>query len=301
MPDDRLITVAIHTYDHAVALKNLLESEGVNAVLQNVNLSHPAVSSGVRVRIHESDLPLALRIIENTDIFDSLKSTEVDGALNPMILVPIDFSDYSVKACDIALHLASRHKTHITLLNTYLDPYLSGNIQLSDSLSYDIAESEMRRTLDAEARRLMDEFIRKLRNRMKLNEIPPVKITSEITEGVPEEAITEYAKENKPQLIVMGTRGKGKKEKELIGSVTAEVLDSCRFPVLTVPESVNLSKADDIKHVVLFSNLDQEDILALDAIYRFFSDEHFNVTIVNVPDKKHSKSGRQAADALKGY
>lgn len=301
MPDDRLITVAIHTYDHAVALKNLLESEGVNAVLQNVNLSHPAVSSGVRVRIHESDLPLALRIIENTDIFDSLKSTEVDGALNPMILVPIDFSDYSVKACDIALHLASRHKTHITLLNTYLDPYLSGNIQLSDSLSYDIAESEMRRTLDAEARRLIDEFIRKLRNRMKLNEIPPVKITSEITEGVPEEAITEYAKENKPQLIVMGTRGKGKKEKELIGSVTAEVLDSCRFPVLTVPESVNLSKADDIKHVVLFSNLDQEDILALDAIYRFFSDEHFNVTIVNVPDKKHSKSGRQAADALKGY
>ena len=254
MPDDRLITVAIHTYDHAVALKNLLESEGVNAVLQNVNLNHPAVSSGVRVRIHESDLPLALRIIENTDIFGSLKSTEVDGAVNPMILVPIDFSDYSVKACDIALHLASRHKTHITLLNTYLDPYLSGNIQLSDSLSYDIAESEMRRTLDAEARRLMDDFIRKLRNRMKLNEIPPVKITSEITEGVPEEAITEYAKENKPQLIVMGTRGKGKKEKELIGSVTAEVLDSCRFPVLTVPESVNLSKADDIKHVVLFSN-----------------------------------------------
>jgi len=213
MPDDRLITVAIHTYDHAVALKNLLESEGVNAVLQNVNLNHPAVSSGVRVRIHESDLPLALRIIENTDIFGSLKSTEVDGAVNPMILVPIDFSDYSVKACDIALHLASRHKTHITLLNTYLDPYLSGNIQLSDSLSYDIAESEMRRTLDAEARRLMDDFIRKLRNRMKLNEIPPVKITSEITEGVPEEAITEYAKENKPQLIVMGTRGKGKKEK----------------------------------------------------------------------------------------
>ena len=214
--------------------------------------------------------------------------------------MPIDFSDYSAKACDIALHLASRHKTHITLLNTYLDPYLSGNIQLSDSLSYDIAESEMRRTLDAEARRLMDDFIRKLRNRMKLNEIPPVKITSEITEGVPEEAITEYAKENKPQLIVMGTRGKAKRERthRQRNSRSARLMP---ISVLTVPESVNLSKADDIKHVVLFSNLDQEDILALDAIYRFFSDEHFNVTMINVPDKKHSKSGRQAADALKGY
>ena len=68
---------------------------------------------------------------------------------------------------------------------------------------------------------------------------------------MPEETIVEYAKENKPEMIVMGTRGAGKKEKELIGSVTAEVLDSCRFPVLTVPESVNLSNIDDIKHAVL--------------------------------------------------
>ena len=46
--EPRLITVAIHTYDHAVALKALLEGEGVKAVLQNVNLSAPVVSSGVR-------------------------------------------------------------------------------------------------------------------------------------------------------------------------------------------------------------------------------------------------------------
>lgn len=68
MTEDRLITVAIHTYEHALRLKSLLESEGVPVVLHNVNLSHPVVSSGVRVRIHEKDLPLALRIIENTDI-----------------------------------------------------------------------------------------------------------------------------------------------------------------------------------------------------------------------------------------
>lgn len=38
MSEDRLITVAIHTYEHAVQLKNLLESEGVPVVLHNVNL-----------------------------------------------------------------------------------------------------------------------------------------------------------------------------------------------------------------------------------------------------------------------
>ena len=65
----RLITLAIHTYGQAQALKALLEREGVNVVLQNVNLEQPVVSAGIRVRINENDLPLALRIIENTDIF----------------------------------------------------------------------------------------------------------------------------------------------------------------------------------------------------------------------------------------
>ena len=67
----RYITVAIHTFDRALALRSLLESEGIEVMLQNVNLTDPAVASGVRVRIHESDLPLALRIIENTDVFSS--------------------------------------------------------------------------------------------------------------------------------------------------------------------------------------------------------------------------------------
>lgn len=69
MSSDRLITVAIHTYERALALASLLEREGVKCTLQNVNLEHPTVSSGVRVRIYEKDLPQALRIIENIEIF----------------------------------------------------------------------------------------------------------------------------------------------------------------------------------------------------------------------------------------
>ena len=72
---NRLITVAIHTYDKAVALRSLLESEGIKVTLQNVNLEQPTVSSGIRVRILESDLPLALRIIENHEIFIAQESS----------------------------------------------------------------------------------------------------------------------------------------------------------------------------------------------------------------------------------
>lgn len=56
---NRLITLAIHTYDQAVILKFQLEQAGITAVLHNVNLSEPVVSAGVRVRIREKDLPKA--------------------------------------------------------------------------------------------------------------------------------------------------------------------------------------------------------------------------------------------------
>lgn len=69
MTPDRLITLAIHTYERALPVKSLLEREGIYVELNNVNLAAPVVSPGVRLRIKESDLPLALRIVENMDIF----------------------------------------------------------------------------------------------------------------------------------------------------------------------------------------------------------------------------------------
>ena len=117
MPEDRLITIAIHTYEKAHELKNILEGEGVKVTLQNVNLTTPVVSSGIRVRINESDLPLALRVIENIEIFapSALKECR-DGCAE--ILVPIDFSNSSRQACFMAFKIAAAHKARIRLLHT---------------------------------------------------------------------------------------------------------------------------------------------------------------------------------------
>ncbi len=290
MENDRLITIAIHTYDRAVQLKNLLESEGVHAVLHNVNLSVPIVSSGVRVRIHEFDLPRALRIIETTEIFKP-DSAEVDGESKEVVLVPVDFSDYSFKACEVAFHIAHKHSAEIKLLHTFLDPYMTSNVQLDDTMEYEstLEDAVMEQNLVKEARSLMNSFIRKIKNKIKNGELPAVKFSFEIIEGLPEEVITEYSKHNKPELIVMGTRGASKKEKELIGSVTAEVLDSCRSTVFTVPESMDTVAIDHLSHAVFFSNLEQEDILALDELYRIFPTEKLKVTIVSIPRKKRPK------------
>ena len=300
MTADRLITVAIHTYHRAASLKALLESNGVNATLQNVNLSRPVVSPGVRVRIRESDLPLALRIIENTDTFPAPKA-DMPASDGSFVLVPTDFSQHSVRAVDLAFHLAHREKSRIVLLNTYIDPYFYGNTQLTDASDFEPVDSEIRRTLADQARSNMARLADSLKKRIADGSLPDVKFVTEIVEGIPEEVIGEYSKLHVPELIVMGTRGSDKKEKELIGSVTAEVLDSCRYPIITVPEMVSLNRIDDIRHMVLLCNLDQEDILAVDAIYRMFADEQIHVSLVNVPSKKPRLGAGRSMDSLYDY
>ena len=87
----------------------------------------------------------------------------------------------------------------------------------------------------------------------------------------------------------MGTRAAEKKESELIGSVTAEVLDSCRVPAFTVPETVEENFFPKIKRVAFFCNLDQEDLLALDTLYRYFPDRKLEITLMAVPQRRSLK------------
>ena len=41
MSEDRLITVAIYTYEKAQIIKGILENEGIPVAIQNVNLIQP--------------------------------------------------------------------------------------------------------------------------------------------------------------------------------------------------------------------------------------------------------------------
>lgn len=307
MQTDRLITIAIHTYEKAHQLKNILECEGIDVVLQNVNLTTPVVSSGIRVRIHENDLPMALRLIENIEIFSptALKQSHSGG---PEILVPIDFSTSSVQACFLAFHIAALHKAHIKLLHSFFDPILSNaaSMQLSDTMTFDstadaIEQMEEDKMLTETSQKQMKEIETRLREKIKDGVIPPALFASEITEGLPEEVINSYASSHNPFLIVMGTRGTNKQNRAMLGSVTAEVLDTCRSCVLTVPESLRFKQTDEIREVIYLASSRQQDILALDALYRIFPETSLSVTLTTLPTKKKPQGDPVAIANLLDY
>lgn len=303
MTDDRLITVAIHTFDRAHRLKHILESEGVSVMLQNVNLTSPSISSGIRVRIHERDLPLALRIIENMEIFapPHLDADASDTGSHP-VLVPIDFTPGAMVAAEAAFRIAAMHGACVHLMHTFIDPTFAAKsaMQLSATLDFEatpdpVDEMATEQEIEKTARESMRDFEEKLREKIKMGVLPAVKFDSEISEGLPEEVVDDYVTTHHPLLVVMGTHSSDDHSRQLLGSVTAEVLDSCRASILTIPDNAGGLFSDNrIRHIVFFSTSTQDDILTLDALYRLLPEAPLSVTIVSMP-------GAPAADNMLTY
>lgn len=302
MTEDRLITVAIHTCERAREVRQLLNAEGIDVVLQNINLQNPVVASGMRVRIHEKDLPLALRILENPHVFSS--SDKSNQEISHSVLVPVDFTEYSFRAMCYGIMAAGTLNAEVCLLHSFMDPAESSAMQLAPNLTYDNPDILLREELEKEALASLKKFADRATELMKSGKLPPVRLITKVVEGVPEDAIAEYASVNPPILIVMGTRGAGRKEKELIGSVTAEVLDECRYSILAIPENSRPTDIDKIANVVFFTNLDQEDLVALDSMKRLLCKCNAHVTMVPIPGKKRILSLKSQAndiESLKKY
>ena len=293
----KLITVAIHTYEKAVILKTLLEKEGISTVLHNVNLIQPVVSSGVRVRIHEEDLPLALKTIESSSI---LKQGDEPGMSNT-VLVPVDFSEYSLKACMVGFDFAGKSGGNVLLFHTFVDSHYAGLFPL-DSDEYDENPKDVKSRAEIEriANDRMNDFKATIKRYIQEGKMPNVEYSSIVTEGVPENEIIDYSKEIKPSIIVMGTRGKNKKEADLLGSVTAEVLDAGKYPVFTVPENFATEHIHDMRNVVFFSNLNRQDLLSFDIFAKIFNDKGLNITIIPIVEKKEVEIA-EGLDALLQY
>lgn len=151
--EDKLVTLAILTYTKAQILKNVLENEGIETYIHNVNQIQPVVSSGVRLRIKESDLPRALKITESsTWLSESIvgeKTPKSDSKSNK-ILIPVDFSSCSMKACEFGFNLAKTENSEVILLHVTLHLYTLHHYHM---VTFLIIRLEMRNLLKQSSNR----------------------------------------------------------------------------------------------------------------------------------------------------
>lgn len=283
---EKLVTLAIRTYHRAQILKSVLEEKGIETLIHNLNLENPETAVGVRVRIKEKDLARALKIVE--EIESAIEEVSVDKSACKKILVPIDFSDIVDQTIDCAFEFAQRIDAEIVFMYVYFSPAFTISVN-SDFSTYNISDSELLRRIITSANADADNLTNLIQRRIKEGLLPKVPFKVILKEGVPEEKVLEYCKKNKPDLVVMGTHGR-KIDSELIGSVTAEVIESCNVPVYAVPVQMQLEKVKKVKKLAFLTNFDQKDLIAIDKTIELFMNDEFEIYFIHSSDKSKAWS-----------
>ncbi|MDR1602493.1 MAG: universal stress protein [Tannerella sp.] len=288
MEEERLITLAIHTYEKAQILKTILESEEIDVYIHNVNQIQPVISAGVRVRIKESDLPHALRIINDVKWQDDSSVEETPASREKTILIPVDFSEYSHKACELGFNYAHLTGAEVILLHVYFNtfipsvfPYL--NNEINKNLEDESIHAVYNRVKE-DLGKLCGLINRKVSN----GELPSVKYDCALREGLPEEEIIAYIKEHQPTMIIMGTRGNKQKNADLIGSVTGEVIELTKAPLLAIPEHIPFSDLGKMRRMAFGTSFTQDDLVAFDRLVELVKDmKDIQIQLFNISTSRN--------------
>jgi len=132
-------------------------------------------------------------------------------------LVPVDFSDNSLQALDLALALATPRVDRITVLHVIETHY-----DFATQVALFIEQQRK------EGRKRGKELLEKHAHAQ-------VGLRFKLEEGNPAIQISQLASKQKINLIVMGTQGASGITKSLIGTVAVSVIRGAPSPVLVVP------------------------------------------------------------------
>lgn len=300
--EGKLVTLAIHTPEKAHILKSVLESEGIIVSIEEVNNNQPNSSPGVRVRIQERDLAKALNVVENRHLFsyDEPETYRTDDG-RKRILVPVDFSDYSLKACRIAFNMAKEINAKVKILHVYFNPYYPTALPMAEVFAYQAKEDGSFQNIIDKVRADIKKLCNTIDEKIASGEFPAVNYSYVLREGLPEEEIVAFTKEYKPAMIVMGTRGKDQKDADLIGSVTAEVIEMTQIPLLAIPENTQFSNISEVKNIAFLTNFSQRDLISFDSLMNFLKGYNIKVHLTHFANKKKDKWDEIKMEGIRAY
>lgn len=139
------------------------------------------------------------------------------------LLCPTDFSVFSARALRHAMAMARRFDARVSVLHVIPYPLAYGGDMPYFPNPPLVENPGFRNEAGAELRRFVQPAL--------LDGVP---ISLEVRQGMPWREIRNAAEELRPDLLVMGTHGRGGFERLFLGSVTEKVLHTTSCPVLTV-------------------------------------------------------------------
>ncbi len=292
--DEKLITLASLPYSKAEILRSLLEAEGIECVLENVDFLQDAMDTGVRIRILEKDARQAFQILEKM-----LGKVTVDHAKREnYVLVPIDFSGYSLKAALIGFDIAEKLGSKMVLYHSSPRPEIL-TIPYSDVIVYDSALFLNYEMTEKATSQKFEEFLNKL-----TSIIDPVRWKKSKPEyivkiGEATDDILSYIRIHPPKIVVMGIKGEDSQFGDLIGTTTASVIFNAKVPVLAIPEKTSDDWMKNFKSVVYATNFEAHDFIAMDRLIGLMKPFNCKIICLHVNQGKDGELDEAMLEGMK--
>jgi len=261
--DDKLITLASLPYSKAEILRSLLETEDIDCFLEDVDFLQDAMDTGVRVRILEKDARKAFPILERM-----LGKVMVDSKKREnYVLIPVDFSDYSVKAALVGFDIAEKLESKMVIYHSSPRPEFL-TIPYSDVIVYDSALFLNYEMTEKITNQKFEKFLNKLTAAIDAERWKKAQPEYIVKIGEADDDILSYIQIHPPKMVVMGIRGEDAKSTDLIGTTTAGVIFNTKVPVLAIPEKTPDNWLEHFKTVVYATNFESHDFIAMDRLIK---------------------------------
>ncbi|WP_163715634.1 universal stress protein [Mangrovibacterium lignilyticum] len=259
--EEKLVTIALLPYSKAEILRSMLESEGIECFLENINLIQGAVASGVKVRIYERDIKQAWPIVDELLGKEDKEQAKSENT----VLVPVDFSNYSFKAALMAFEIANKLQSKLIFYHVIQQPDFF-SMPYSDVMAFNTGLYDHLKEREEFADEQFSQFLNKLTDYIGAKVWETVESEHMIKLGYPEDDILYFTEKHPPRLIVMGIKGPEEDDLDIMGSTTAGVIYKSNVPVLVIPGKAPLLNLASMKKIVYATNFDEKDLVSIDKL-----------------------------------
>lgn len=263
MEDNNLITLATLSYSKAEILRSLLEAEQIDCLFEQVDFLQDAIDTTTRIRVYEKDAKDAFPVLDKM----LGKTTGDTSKRENYILVPIDFSEYSLTASKVAFDIAEKLESKMVLYHSSPHPEFL-TIPYSDVIMYDSALFLNYELTEKATNKKFEKFLTKLTSQIDAGRWKKAKPEYIVKVGEPEDDIISYIQIHPPKLIVMGIRGGDAKSGDLLGTTTASVIFNSKVPVLAIPEKTPEDWLNSFNSIVYATNFEASDFVAIDKLMK---------------------------------
>lgn len=180
------------------------------------------------------------------------------------IILSTDFSVENKVLLPYAIDFLKDTGGEIIIFHAYNDNIFVGSNSYPGNMDTDnYFTTEILIELEKSSQQLMKEKTQYLIDMINGEGADNIVVRPILVSGDPEEELIELSKKENPDLILMGTRGKGGK-RFLEGSLVKSVMNKCDVPMLFIPTGYNWRES---KEVVYATDFSEYDIITLDRIF----------------------------------